>query len=185
MPASPRHLLIDGYNFMHALGVQPQRLAEAGLQAARLRLLNYLAEQLGERAADVTVIFDAVRAPARLDSESQHRGIQVRFARGEEADDVIEELIRKSAVPQQLAVVSNDLRLVRAAERRGCAALRCTEFLDWVQDQAALRHDPKASEASREQRSETDADHWLAEFGHLDDDPSLGTPLPFTEADEN
>jgi predicted RNA-binding protein with PIN domain len=184
MLSSPRHFLIDGYNLMHALGVQPPRLAEAGLQAARQRLLTYLAEQLGERSADATVIFDAVRAPARLDSESQHRGIQVRFARGVEADDVIEELIRRSAVPQQLAVVSNDLRLVRAAERRGCAALRCSEFLDWLQEQQSLRRESRANDAAQELSSETDKDHWLAEFGHLDDDPSLGTPPPFADTDE-
>jgi predicted RNA-binding protein with PIN domain len=181
MHASIRHMLIDGYNLIHALGVQPHRLAEVGLEAGRARLLNYLADRLDARCGDVTVIFDAAHAPRRLGTDVEHRGIQVQFTRGSEADDVIEERIGKAAIPHALAIVSNDRRLIRAAERRGCLAVRCDEFIDWLEEHGKKCLAPE--DAGRPTRPLPDADkeHWLAEFRHLDDDPTLGEPPLFTD----
>jgi hypothetical protein len=58
--------------------------------------------------------------------------VRVRFAFGQTADDLIEELIAEELRPAALAVVSNDGRVRESARRAGCAALACEEFVDWM-----------------------------------------------------
>src|SRR5271154_2768213 len=100
--------LIDGYNLLHAMGVMRARMGRTGLERARGQLLGLLAGAYGAETNRVTVVFDAAAAPRNAEREQQHRGITVRFAVDEEeADDLIEQLIRKASVPKQLTVVSN------------------------------------------------------------------------------
>jgi predicted RNA-binding protein with PIN domain len=121
--------LIDGYNLAHALGVLAGKVNPAGLERARSDLLAAIAAAHGEAAGDVTVVFDA-RSARGLERRQSIAGIEVRFAVGEEADDVIERLVRADAAPKQLAVVSDDRRIREAARRRGCAPLGCQAYLD-------------------------------------------------------
>src|SRR2546423_542027 len=101
--------LIDGYNLLHAMGVMRPRMGPSGLERARGSLLGLLAGVYGDEANLVTVVFDAAAAPRGAEREQHHRGIIVRFAIDEaEADDLIEQLIRKASTPKQLTVVSDD-----------------------------------------------------------------------------
>src|SRR5437763_981942 len=73
------------------------------LERARLSLLGRLCAVFSSEAHRVTVVFDAAAAPRGVSSEQSFRGLQVRFAVHEEqADDLIEELIKKDATPRQL-----------------------------------------------------------------------------------
>src|SRR5262245_66096936 len=100
--------LIDGYNLLHAMGVLRGRVGPQGLEKARGRLLGLLHGAFGDESNHVTVVFDAAKAPPGVDEGQDYHGIQVRFAVGEfEADDVIEELIRRASAPKQLSVVSD------------------------------------------------------------------------------
>ena len=118
-------LLIDGYNLVHVAGILGQGAGPGSLQRSRLALLNFLAESLdpGELPR-TTVVFDSHDAPWGLPRKVEHRGITVRFAaQYEEADDLIEELIRADSAPRRLVVVSSDHRLQRAARRRRAKAV--------------------------------------------------------------
>jgi predicted RNA-binding protein with PIN domain len=169
--------LIDGYNLLHAMGVLHGRVGPAGLEKARGRLLGLLRGAYAEDEHDrVTVIFDAAKAPRGADSEQEYHGIHVRFAVGEyEADDVIEELIRKASAPKQLAVVSDDHRLHDAARRRRCAVMSCDEYLTWLERHRRQRihppEDPAVAKPEGLSRSETQ--HWLHEFADLETDPAM------------
>ncbi len=83
-------------------------------------MLNFLAESLSaEEIPRTIVVFDAHDAPPGLPGTMDHRGLTVRFAVGyEDADSLIEELIRSDSTPRKLVVVSSDHRLQRAARRR-------------------------------------------------------------------
>src|SRR4051812_9911239 len=105
------HYLIDGYNLLHHVGLLSGRVGPTRLAKARLALLGHLSDRLGSEAANVTVVFDALRAPPRAADTLEHRGIRVFFPRYEEADDLIERLIRRASVPKLLPVVSNDRRI--------------------------------------------------------------------------
>src|SRR5262249_26446922 len=114
--------IIDGYNLLYALGAMPERAGPGALENARQSLLGLLAGGFGDEAGCVTVVFDAAQAPRGVPAACEYRGVQVRFAvQQEEADDLIELLIRQSSAPRRLTLVSDDRRLKEAARRRDCS----------------------------------------------------------------
>jgi predicted RNA-binding protein with PIN domain len=176
------HHLIDGYNLLHAMGVMHARLGPAGLEKARLRLLGLLCGAFTpQEAANVTVVFDAARAPPGLSAAREYNGIHVRFAvREAEADDLIEFLIGHDSAPKQLSVVSDDHRIQQAARRRHCVALGCGAYLDWLdrhrRERQQLRPDTSAKPA---RLSEAETHQWLREFADLQNDPDLKEAFEF------
>src|SRR5205823_1122073 len=178
--------LIDGYNLLHAMGVLPRRVGPHGLEKARQRLLGLLQGALGAEATDVTVVFDAAGAPAGAQHEQDYQGIHIRFAvEVEEADDLIEDLIRHSSAPKQLTVVSDDHRLQEAARRRQCGVLGCLDFLDEL-DRARRSHKAKSATEPEKQVSSQDKDRWLRAFADLDHEPEMKElfgPFDFEEED--
>ncbi|HEV3119761.1 MAG TPA: NYN domain-containing protein [Gemmataceae bacterium] len=167
--------VIDGYNLLHALGLFRARAGPAALLKARVRLLQFLRENLGEQSSSATVVFDAQDVPAGLPEEEYYEGIHVRYAVHEpHADDLIEEIIRRQSVPSQLAVVSDDHRLQRAAERRHCKALGCSEFFDLLEQRRKQLPRPAGEDAGKPSGvSQDELRDWLRHFGDLQNDPNL------------
>jgi predicted RNA-binding protein with PIN domain len=177
--------LIDGYNLLYQSVLQG-RVGSAGLQKARLALLGRLRGVFGADAAQITVVFDAANAPRGAVEIQHYHGIEVRFAiHQEQADDLIELLIRQSAAPRQLTVVSDDHRLQKAAQRRGCQALGCAAFLDWLERPRRPTKTPAADPSIKpEEISREETQHWLREFADLEHDPDFKeafNPFPFEE----
>jgi uncharacterized protein len=179
------HYLIDGYNLLHHVGLLTGRVGPSGLEKARRALLGHLSGRFGEQAADVTVVFDAQHAPPTAADTFDYQGIHVLFTRSEEADDVIEDLIRRASAPRLLTVVSNDKRIRDAARRRHCPVAECVDFWDTLgQRPKRESQEPGVSEMKREQVSRGETQHWLEEFGDLDEDagfkelfgPDFGEP---------
>ncbi len=164
--------LIDGYNLLHALGLTPTSTNAEGLAWARRRLLGFLHDAHGPAAGDVTVVFDAAGG-RRGSAEEYVQGIHVLYAVHEpEADDLIEELIRHAAAPRNLVVVSNDHRIQRAARRRDCVVLGCQAYLEALDrpHRRAPTDPPEAPEKGGGLTPE-EAERWLREFRHLEQDP--------------
>ena len=122
--------LIDGYNLMHAVGYATKAMPAGELARGRTRLLDWIADARGDRPDTVRVVFDAVEG--RKSNESTHRGLFVRYAYRQTADDAIEALVAAEKHPKKLAVVSNDNRIRDAARRKSCAVFGCEEFVDWL-----------------------------------------------------
>jgi uncharacterized protein len=170
------HYLIDGYNLLYAMGVLLQgRTGPMVLAKARLRLLGFLRAAHGDNAPNVTVVFDAKQAPPGLPAELDYQGLQVAFAVDQDqADDLIELLIRKASVPRQLTVVSNDHRIQQAARRRHCLVLDCGTYLDQLEQLRGAPPPQRPGEAPKpETISREETQHWLEEFADLADDPGL------------
>lgn len=166
--------LIDGYNLMFALGLLTKQVGPTGLEPARRRLLEFLHGRFGDEAGRVAVVFDAARAPRRTPTEESYRGIHVIYALSEEADDLIEDMIRHDTTPRGLAIVSDDRRLREAARRGGCVVLRCLDFVE----QIAFPNPPPVesspdSPAKPELPSPQETQQWLREFGDVEHDPEL------------
>jgi YacP-like NYN domain len=90
--------VIDGYNLLHAMGLLRGKVGPNGLEKARLGLLGMLRAVYGDDSTTVTVVFDAAHAPADAPEQEEYQGIHVRFAvQQEQADDLIEKLIRSTA----------------------------------------------------------------------------------------
>ena len=178
--------LIDGYNLLHAMGVLRARVGPHGLEKARQRLLGLLQGALGAEAPNVTVVFDAAGAPAGAQEEQDYQGIRVRFAvHEEEADDLIEDLIRHNSTPKQLTVVSDDHRLQESARRRQCRVLGCLDFLEEL-DRTRRVHKTRSATESEKQSSSKDKERWLRAFADLDNEPEMKELFgPFDSGDED
>ena len=142
-------LLIDGYNLLHVVGILGRGVGPKGLERSRQALLNFLAESLAaEEIPQTTVVFDAADAPAGMPRVLEHRGLTVRFAAGyEDADSLIEELIRADSAPRRLVVVSSDHRLQRAARRRRATAMDSDA---WYAEVVRRRQQRQRTEAAAE-----------------------------------
>jgi predicted RNA-binding protein with PIN domain len=166
--------LIDGYNLLHAMGRLTARAGKQALEGARRSLLLRVRAGHGPGAHDVTVVFDARGAPEGAPTESSHEGIQIKFARGQTADDLIEDLIRAEPSPRFLVVVSDDHRVQRAARRRGCQTLGCLDYYErLLARRPASPPPPAAPSAKPEGCTPEETRRWLDTFGDIDDDPQL------------
>ena len=87
-PGRPVIFLIDGYNLMHAVGMLRVGLPKKQLAPARTRFLDWLADAARGRPDTLKVVFDAVHGPAPS-AEHGHRGVRVRFAFRQTADEQI------------------------------------------------------------------------------------------------
>jgi predicted RNA-binding protein with PIN domain len=166
--------LIDGYNLLHAMGILGGRLGPEGLSKARLGLLGLLRGALKVEASSVTVVFDAAGAPPGLIHDQECQGIHVRFAIDQEqADDLIESMIHKCPAPKQLGVVSDDRRIRKAAQRRGCIAVGCADFLEELARRRHGKRSTGATGADHKPSAKNELDFWLQEFAHLDDEKEM------------
>ena len=156
--------LIDGYNLMHAIGFLRQGLPAGGLERARTRFLNWLADETKGRSVSLRVVFDA-RESSRFSPEHDYRGITVAFAVGQTADDMIESILDVEARTVRFTVVSNDTRLQAAGRRRHADVNTCEEFVDWLiaVDNNATSPPPVADKPEPSATSEEMA-AWLSAF---------------------
>ncbi len=176
-------LIIDGYNLLNASGVFGRGRGRSALEQSRRALLDFLAEHLDpDEVSGTRVAFDAKGAPPGLPRESLYRGLTVQYAaRHEEADDLIEELIRAESAPRRLTVVSSDHRLQRAARRRKATAIDSDVWFDQV---VARRREGKHTGGETDvtpekPSSENDVTAWLQRFGNVEsDDPDACPDAP-------
>lgn len=132
--------LIDGYNLMHSLGLVRRSGGDRAWFAARQKMLDWLAEQLSPRTADTfQVVFDAQKSVGALEN-NQYRGVKILIARGQSADDVIEQMLPSEQQPKTLTVVSNDQRLRDAAWKNECHWIKCEAFTEAMLSTATKRN---------------------------------------------
>ncbi len=87
-------------------------------ESSRDHLLEQLAEYRSQKAARITVVFDAYAGVHLVRSRTNYKGVEVIYSgRDETADDVIRQLIRTR--PSGLVVVSSDRALIDEAKRHG------------------------------------------------------------------
>lgn len=136
-------LLIDGYNLLFQSQLVGRGRGPGWLEKSRRRLLVTLVRSLTtpERAT-TTIVFDAAQFGEKLSDFLFDNSIDVRFANEyPEADDLLEELIRKNPHPKQLRVVSSDQRIRRCARARKAESIDSESFLEQMERaEAMLRH---------------------------------------------
>lgn len=185
------HILIDGYNLMHAAGLMRPRFGPGGLEKARRALIGVLAGSLAEDATQTTVVFDARLSPRSQGERDLHpphiHGIRVEFAVGEESADArIEHLIRLDSAPKQLRVVSSDARIRAAAKRRGAKPIDSDTFWHQITSHRRTQNPRPASSCDEKPGRSTprDVDFWIKEFADLIREEDLrNLASPFEEND--
>ena len=164
-------VLIDGYNLLFQSSVVGRGRGPGWLQQARLRMLYFLKNRLSEEdTAYVQVVFDASTSPIEsvsVSSAEQSLGLQVFFASEyDEADDLLEELIRSHPHPKSLTVVSSDHRVQRCARARKASVLGAEEYWERLEQRsvAPAESDDGLSLDSKPDVDASDVDYWLREF---------------------
>ena len=164
-------LLIDGYNLLFQSELVGSGRGLGWLDRARTRLLKQLCQCLTEdQRSTTTVVFDASQSGPDA-ADSLFDGIEVRFARDHaEADDLLEELIRRSPQPKLLQVVSSDRRLRRSTRARRAESIDAETFLRHleaaVQDRRRPADPPTMEQSDEPELSSSEIEYWLKQFGH-------------------
>lgn len=136
---STQFLLIDGYNVLFAVGLARKQYGPGQFEACRRRLLQGLADRIGEaQRRRTTIVFDAQEAPDGAPSEEVFAEMRVVFSVGTDADSVIEQMLLAHSSPRQVLVVSSDHRLQRAAARRHAQSIDSDRF--WERSQGEPGH---------------------------------------------
>ena len=122
-----KHLIIDGYNLLGAMGFPPYRIVEKGghhREECIVRLGLY-----GQRLqCPITLVFDAWQQPNGNRQINHRTGVTVVYTgQGEQADQVIQQLIRTHG--KETAVVSSDLEVINVAKAFGAFSIRSQDFM--------------------------------------------------------
>jgi len=146
--------LIDGYNLLHSFAK-----AKSGEDARQglITLIHDWCERGGYRAR---IVFDPTGGMKRNDARG---AIEIRnVPQGTTADEEILAALGASADRTQYTVVSNDLAIVKAAEKRGFTVVPCEEFARMILTRA---EGPEKADAA----PPGEVDYWMKEFGLEDD----------------
>lgn len=178
-------LLIDGDNLIHAAGIVSRRPGPGSLERARRALLNFLVASLTpDELAGTVVVFDSEAAPPGRPRQVEYEGLSVRYASEyEDADALLEELIRADSAPRRLTVVSSDHRVQRAARRRRSQAVDSDVWYARTVRARDVRRGRQTSAASPDRDkpqdlSPAEVERWLREFAPLIAEELLETGSP-------
>jgi predicted RNA-binding protein with PIN domain len=173
--------LIDGYNVLFQSPLVGRGRGRDWLPNARRRLAKLLLSRLSPEELQTTlIVFDAPHVGPSPVPEQHSSGMQIVFAVDHaEADDMLEDIIRRHPTPKQLTVVSSDVRIRRCARARRARSLDSDQFLEQLEQRpelpegiAAPTQSSTAAAAARPEESiadeltESEVDYWLREFGH-------------------
>jgi predicted RNA-binding protein with PIN domain len=142
--------LIDGYNLLHSLA------RGRATEAAREQLLAKIVEYCTRENYRAWIIFDATGGMKRRDQRGPVEITNV--PQGSTADEVILNALAICDDQVQYTVVSNDLKIIRAAEKDGYKVLSCEDF------GRRILKGPEESEKGGTP-SPGEVDYWMREFG--------------------
>jgi hypothetical protein len=143
--------LVDGNNLLGALGRAPDRREPDGAA-----LVSEICGRLRQVKARLTLVFDGASAIGRDRTALGH--LEVRHAGSRSADDVIVEIVQRSASPRDWTVVTEDRGLASRARQAGARTMRVADF--WRRFGAG-----RALHSDEARRGGPSLEEWLAYFG--------------------
>ena len=124
---APKHVIIDGYNVLGAMGLPPHRVVENG-EHHREEFIVCVGLYGQRIRCPITLVFDAWQQRGRARQVTHRAGVTVIYTgQGEQADQVIQQLIRTHG--KETAVVSSDLEVINVAKTFGAFSIRSQEFM--------------------------------------------------------
>ncbi|MHC4712589.1 MAG: NYN domain-containing protein [Planctomycetota bacterium] len=124
------HILIDGYNVLHASAGTDHDWTHLSLEEARNAILVFLSGAIHARQEKVTVVFDGSGRIDDFPRTRNLRGIEVVFSEpGVTADEVICQIVSAAPNPRSVLVVSADREIRRHALNHGAKVIAPDTFL--------------------------------------------------------
>jgi uncharacterized protein len=144
------HLIIDGYNLLHAHR-SLINLNSAQLQWERQRLLDRLSTYQKRKACEVTVIFDGWQEGWSTETREKKKGIEVIFSKlGEKADEVIKRLVKEKG--SGTIVITSDRDVARFAQRMDTAVIASEQFREKLEERPSDMFEGSPEEEKREMK---------------------------------
>jgi predicted RNA-binding protein with PIN domain len=155
-------IIVDGYNVVHA-DERLKRELRVDLHSARRELIGRFAAYLREKNLQITLVFDGRGGLTDVDVEIPGK-LQVLYSSsGQSADDLILEILEKSANPRQYIVVTSDMTDIgRNARSLGASVVASSEFLD------RMRPKKQQGPAAPDSGETEDIEYWMDQFGQKD-----------------
>jgi predicted RNA-binding protein with PIN domain len=120
------HLIIDGYNLLHADRTLVS-LNAIQLQRERDRLVDQLSAYRSLRQMEITVVFDGWQGGWSTEKREERKRIELVFSKlGEKADEVIKRLVKEKGAGA--TVVTSDREISRYAEKMAVAVIPSDQF---------------------------------------------------------
>jgi predicted RNA-binding protein with PIN domain len=143
------HLIIDGYNLLHANRTLTQ-LGSIELQQERDRLIHRLSIYRQLKACEITVVFDGWQGGWNTEKKERIKGIELIFSKlGEKADEVIKRLVKGKG--SGAIVITSDREVSRYAERMAVAVIPSQQFKEKL-ERTDIKMDAKSDEEEEEGR---------------------------------
>ena len=135
-PTGPMHLVIDGYNLLHAGEEWKELLKDKeGVAVARERLLDILANYAGFTGHKVTLVFDAYRRPGASGTSEEIHGVEVVYTHEDEtADAYIERLVYETGKKERIRVITSDALIQTLTLSHGALRTSSREFLTELEE---------------------------------------------------
>ncbi len=126
-----RHLIIDGYNLIHAVP-EWKCLARGDLAPAREALANVARAIHDADGIRVTVVFDGPADRLTIERPTGQQTFSLIYATAElSADGVIEQLCGKARRGEDLWVATGDNMIAESARANNVAVLTVEDFICW------------------------------------------------------
>ena len=122
------YVIVDGYNMIFAWD-DLKALAETDLDAARLKLIDLLAQYRAFKGCELVLVFDAYRVKGGTGSRFDRHDVHVVFTKENESGDLyIERLANSIGRNYRVKVATSDALIQLSALRSGILRISAREF---------------------------------------------------------
>lgn len=123
-----QHIVIDGYNMMHASRGFRNDWTEMSLEEARRAMINFAVARRQADKQTVTIVFDGASG---IDNRgSTHHGVEVIFSEpGIPADDVIKRIVAGAPRPKSVLVITADREIKSYVQACGACTISPDMYL--------------------------------------------------------
>ena len=158
-------ILIDGYNYLHAMRGLEHRQPIRDLEAARVELHELLSRYQNITEDQIRIVYDS-RSGRRTPNEEQAH-VQIVYAPATAtADDYIVRLVKSSKQPGRITVVTSDKELAERVKVLQAHVMKSSSFhrrLAEAFEKGANMTDDKMHEKPG-RPSPDEIDYWMDEF---------------------
>lgn len=147
-----KHLLVDGYNVIHAWPETKKALKNAGWQAATTRLAEALRKIHDVEGMRVTIVYDGNGDTVAVDQPGNEPTFSLLFTpAGTSADEIMEQIVANSKTPNDITVATRDNMIAESIGVRGAHCISPKGLADWVygcsdRQSSAVREHQKQSD---------------------------------------
>jgi predicted RNA-binding protein with PIN domain len=133
------HIVIDGYNLLHASRGMDHDWTHLELEEARTAIISFLATRRQPTRENITIVFDGA-AELIVPRESRVHGIEIVFSEpGVNADEAIRILVATSPNPKSVLVVTADRQIKDAVLKVGAKVVSPVSFLQRAEEESEKR----------------------------------------------